>query len=126
MSSDWIPQRGEVVLVRFPFLLDSGSPEAKLRPAVIVSGPAIHDHTADVIVVAISSRPNSRPLLTDYELRLGTPVATAAGVHKTSWVKISNVANVPKSAVSRRLGQLPPSALRAIDSHLRMAFGLSS
>jgi mRNA-degrading endonuclease toxin of MazEF toxin-antitoxin module len=125
MSNSWIPQRGQVVLVRFPFLPAGGVPQAQVRPAVVVSGPAIHDHTADVLIVAISSRPISHALPTDYELVLGTPAATAAGLRQTSWVKVSNVAAVPKAAVIRRLGQLPPSAIQAIDERLRMAFDLS-
>ncbi|MDH7472810.1 MAG: type II toxin-antitoxin system PemK/MazF family toxin [Anaerolineae bacterium] len=121
----WQPRRGEVVLVRFPFLEIGGRVQTKPRPAVIVSGSAIHDYTADVLIVAISSRPASQPLPTDYEIRLGTPEATAAGLKKTSWVKVSNLAAVPRAAVGRRLGHLNPEGLKAVDDRLRMALGLS-
>ncbi|MFQ5340292.1 MAG: type II toxin-antitoxin system PemK/MazF family toxin [Anaerolineae bacterium] len=123
-TRSWSPQRGEVVLVRFPFLEAGGRVQAKPRPAVVVSGRAIHKRTADVLIVAISSRPASQPLPTDYQIRHGTPEAGATGLKKTSWVKVSNLATVPRSAVTRRLGHLTPEVLQAVDDRLRLALGL--
>jgi mRNA-degrading endonuclease toxin of MazEF toxin-antitoxin module len=123
-ARSWRPQRGEVVLVRFPFLEAGGRVQAKPRPAVVVSGQIIHERTADVLIVAISSRPTSQPLPTDYQIPHGTPEAKAAGLKKTSWVKVSNLATVPRAAVARRLGHLSPAGLQAVDDCLRLALGL--
>ncbi|HID87753.1 MAG TPA: type II toxin-antitoxin system PemK/MazF family toxin [Anaerolineae bacterium] len=120
----WHPQRGEVVLVRFPFLEIGGWVRVKPRPAVVVSGPVIHEQTADVLIAAISSRPTSRPLPTDYQIPYDTPEARAAGLKKTSWVKASNLATVPRAAVARRLGHLTAGGLRTVDDRLRLALGL--
>ena len=111
-------------LVRFPFLQTGGRVRAKPRPAVVISGQVIHDHTADVLIAAISSRPTSQPLPTDYPIRFGTPDFLAAGLRKTSWVKTSNLAAVPKSAVARRLGCLTPRGLQTVDNRLRLALEL--
>jgi mRNA-degrading endonuclease toxin of MazEF toxin-antitoxin module len=104
MSSHWQPQRGEVVLVNFPFVDTGGQAQAKLRPAVVVSGQVVHQTTADVLIAAISSRPASQSIPTDYEITIGTLEHKRAGLKKTSWVKASNLANIPRSAVTRRLG----------------------
>lgn len=125
MTARWQPQRGEVVLVKFPFLGLGTEVQAKLRPAVIVSSSVLHHASADVIIAAISSRPTSRPLPTDYEIPAGSPEHSAAGLKKTSWVKSASLANVPKSAVSRRLGKLTPSALAELDARLKLALGLA-
>lgn len=124
MIRSWQPQRGEVVLVRFPFLDAEGSPQARLRPAVILSGDAIHRHTADVLLAAISSRPTSAPLPTDYQIPAGTPEHEAAGLKVTSWIKLSNLANVPRSAIARRLGRLIAASLQQVDERLRLALEL--
>ena len=123
-AASWHPRRGEVVLVQFPFLESPGSAQAKLRPAVVISGDAIHRETADVLIAAISSRPGSVPLSTDYQIMLGTSESRLAGLVMTSWVKVSNLAAVPKAAVLRRLGRLTDEGLRAVDQRLRLALDL--
>lgn len=122
--TSWRPRRGDVVLVQFPFLENTGAAQAKLRPAVIVSGETIHQETADVLIAAISSRPMSSPLSTDYQIVLGTPESRSTGLLMNSWVKISNLAAVPKAAVLRRLGRLTPEGLHAVDQRLRLALDL--
>ena len=125
MSPHWQPQRGEVVLVHFPFIDTGDQARAKLRPAVVISGETIHQTTADVLIAAISSRPTSQPLPTNYEIAVGTPEHEIAGLKKTSWVKASNLANIPRSAVTRRLGQLAPAGLEELDKRLKLALELS-
>jgi len=125
MSPHWRPQRGEVVLVNFPFVDTGGQAQAKVRPAVVVSGQIVHRTTAEVLIAAVSSRPTSQPLPTDYEITVSTPEHKRAGLRKTSWVKASNLANIPRSAVTRRLGRLTPTGLKELDKCLKLALGLS-
>ncbi len=125
-SRPWHPHRGEVVLVQFPFLDTGGQAQVKPRPAVVISSQVIHQQTADVLIAAISSRPISQPLPTDYPITYGTPEAKSTGLKRTSWVKASNLATVPRAAVGRRLGRLTPQGLQAVDDRLRLALGLSS
>lgn len=40
------------------------------------------------------------------------------------WVKLSNLATVPKAAIARRLGDLPPTGLQEVDDRLRQALDL--
>ena len=120
----WNPQRGEVVLVSFPFIDVGGQAQAKPRPAVVVSGRLIHQTTADVLIAAISSRPASQPLPTDYQIVAGSLEAQLAGVRMTCWVKASNLAAVPTAAVTRRLGFLSPEGLRQVEQRLRLALEL--
>jgi len=125
MSSHWQLQRGEIVLVNFPFVDTGGQAQAKVRPAVVVSGQIVHQTTADVLIAAISSRPTSQPLPTDYEITIGTSEHKRAGLKKTSWVKASNLANIPRSAVTRRLGRLTLAGIKELDKRLELALDLS-
>lgn len=95
--------RGEVVLVSFPYLDTGGAPQTKARPALVLSDKIVHDHTADVIVAAISSRPASRPLPTDVQISAGSREHKAAGLNITSWIKVATLAAILRTAVSRRL-----------------------
>jgi len=116
-------QRGEIILVRFPFIGSHAALQAKVRPAVVVSGPLFHRHTADVIVAAISSRPASSPLPTDYEIHLDTPEASASGLKRDSWVKAGTLATIPRRAALRRLRRLTAAGLQAVDECIRRALG---
>ena len=91
MSSHWQPQRGEIVLVNFPFVDTGGQAQAKLRPAVVVSGQIVHQTTADVLIAAISSRPTSQPLPCLLYTSDAADEHKRAGLKKTSWVKASNL-----------------------------------
>lgn len=114
------------MLVSFPFLDTAGVPQAKPRPTVVISGRLIHDTTADILIAAMSSRPNSDPLPTDYQILYGTSEAQSAGVKVTSWVKASNLAAVPKAAVTRRLGRLASESMRQVERRLRLALELQN
>lgn len=125
MTRKWTPRRGDVVLLRFPFIDSAtGAVTTKMRPALVVSGSAIHRHTSDIIVLAISSRPASRPLPTDFEIRQHTPEFQRSGLRVTSWIKASNITFVPRSAVHRRVGHLPAQVLQLVEERLRLALEL--
>ncbi len=88
---------GDVVLVRFPFTDQSSS---KRRPAAVVSTSSIHDHTRDIIIVAITSR-------TDHPRPLDRPIENwkEAGLLRPSLLK-PVVATIESDLVARTLGRL--------------------
>lgn len=118
-------ERGDVVLVAFPYLEASGSLQSKVRPALVVSGPNLHAHTADVIVAAISSRPTSVPLPTDVHLIAHSPEHTAAGLKTTSWIKAATLATIPRAAIHRRMGKLSGATLSEVEKRLRASLELA-
>ncbi|MBI3762846.1 MAG: type II toxin-antitoxin system PemK/MazF family toxin, partial [Chloroflexi bacterium] len=91
----------------------------------VLSDKIVHDHAADVIVAAISSRPASRPLPTDVQISAGSREHKAAGLKVTSWIKVATLAAIPRTAVSRRLGRLDSDALDEVEKRLRLALGLA-
>ncbi len=86
---------GDVLLVRFPFT-DLAS--ARKRPALVLSPPEFARSHGDVVVLALTSRPQS-----DDSLRLTD--WKAAGLLKPSWLK-PLVGTLSGRLVVRRLGKL--------------------
>ncbi len=109
-------QRGDVVLVQFPF---SGLSGKKDRPAVVVSTDPYHDDWDELLVVAITSRPPKTVRTTDCALEDWK----TAGLHQPSWVR-SHMATVQRTLIIRKLGNLTDRDLKAVEECLRHSLGL--
>ena len=89
---------GDVVLVRFPFT-DLSS--AKKRPALVLSVPAFTARQGDVVVLAMTSQPQ-----TPAKLRLAH--WHMAGLPKPTWLR-PVIGTLATSLLLRRLGRLHAS-----------------
>jgi mRNA interferase MazF len=69
-------QRGDVVLVPFPF---TDLTRQKARPAVVISSERVNATSADVILVAISSKLPTTPNDSDLIIRHDSPRFQATG-----------------------------------------------
>mgnify|MGYP000458474047 FL=1 len=107
-------QRGDVVLIPFPFTDLSAK---RARPAVVVSVPEYEQNTGDVIVAQITSRHHSLP--TDYALQDWQ----SAGLLKPSIVRVK-LATINASLVQLRIGQLSNRDLEEVNKRLKLALGL--
>jgi len=109
-------QRGDVVLVPFPF---SDLSTTKVRPAVVVSSALYHDQESDLILAAITSKVAAAtgPLgyvLNDWQ---------AAGLRYPSALK-PVLFTLDPARVLYRVGTLTSSDLAEIDQRLRRALEL--
>ena len=108
-------EQGDVVLVRFVFINESG---AKRRPAVVVSTSEYHQGQQEVIVAAITSSVD-RLLVGDHlvsgwqDAGLLFP-SVATGIIRT----------IKQAMIERRLGTMPPADMQAIQEQLRHILGL--
>jgi mRNA interferase MazF len=109
-------QRGDVVLVSFPFSNASGQKE---RPAVVLSTDDYYEEWNEVIVVAITSRQPKTLRKTDCELKDWH----AAGLKQRSWVR-SHLATVHYQLIVRKIEALSQRDLQAVEQCLRVALGL--
>ncbi|MFA0750838.1 MAG: hypothetical protein SLRJCFUN_001241 [Candidatus Fervidibacter sp.] len=107
-------QRGDVVLIPFPFTDLSAK---RVRPAVVVSIPEYEQNTGDIIVAQVTSRQHSLP--TDYALQDWQ----FAGLLKPSVVRVK-LATINASLVQFRTGRLSDRDLEEVDKRLRLALGL--
>ena len=109
-------QRGDVVLVPFPF---SDLSAVKTRPAVVVSSPLYHEMEPDLLLAAITSNiaAATGPLdhvLTDWR---------QAGLRFPSAFK-PVLFTLDPIRVLYHIGALAPADLNAVDRRLRLVFGL--
>jgi len=112
------PNRGDVVLVPFPFTDLSA---VKRRPALVVSSDEYNRATGDVIIAQISSKLRSRPrpgdhLVGDWE---------AAGLLLPSLVR-ARITTLHTSIVIRVLGTMPEGEMTGAERGLRLALDLPS
>jgi len=108
--------RGDVVLVSFIFADETG---VKRRPAVIISSDAYHTGRNEAIIAAITSR-TDRILVGDHLI----DDWQGAGLLFPS-VATSIIRTIKQDMIAKRLGSLPTLDMKAIDSKLKLALGLS-
>ena len=121
---DRVPEirRGDVVLVPFPYVTDFK--KAKTRRAVFVQNDTGNRFGSTVIVALISSSVPEKRYPMHYPIPHPSAVAKAAGLQKTSVVKMETLITLPRRAILRRLGTLPREAIREADSALAFSLDL--
>ena len=114
--------RGDVVMVDFPFGEGSGS---KLRPAVVIQCDADNRRLGTIIVAMITKQTalvgrEPRHILID----VSTEAGKASGLWLQSVVNCSQLATIRSDRVVRRLGHLSDSLMEQLSSSLRDGLGL--
>ena len=109
-------QRGDVVLVPFPF---SDLSAAKVRPAVVISNDPYHSTEPDLILAALTSQVAAATGPFDYPLSDWQ----AAGLRFPSALKPVLVTLDPNRVV-HRVGALSTTDLAQVDERLRRALAL--
>jgi mRNA interferase MazF len=109
------PLRGCLYWVKIP-----GEPEAKLRPALVVSVDARNRLANDVLVVPAST--TLRPAPTHVRLKKG-----AGGVPRDSVLKCEQITTLPKHLLSEAAlgGQLSSALLEEVERGVLRAIGIA-
>ena len=115
--------RGDVVIVPFPFVTSEGTSQ-KARPALIISDHSIDRRFDDLIMVGITSRIVKDLKETEYMIVEGTEDFKYSGLIKTSVVRCEYIMTVPRRVVARRLGHLPDETMKKIDEKLKLSLGM--
>ena len=80
--------------------------------------------SANLIVVAISTRLPDEALPVQFVVMQDTRIARAAGLTRSSVVDCGVIATVAKSLVQRKIGSFPPEAMVRIDQCLKISLAL--
>jgi len=115
-------QRGDVVLVRFPF---SSGVVAKIRPALVVQNDRNNQRLINT-VLAMISRTTHRAAREPTQILLdpATPEGRQSGVAALSAVTCENLFTVEQQLIHRVIGHLPPALMTKIDDCLKASLGL--
>lgn len=122
MDAVAVIRRGDVVLVPFPYVTDFK--KAKTRPALVIQNDTGNRFSSTVIIALISSSMPEKRYPMHYPIPYPSAVAKAAGLQKSSLVKMETLITLPKRAILRRLGALPREAIREADSALAFSLDL--
>lgn len=115
-------RRGDVVLVRFPFV---AGPGVKYRPSIVVQNDGGNQRLHTTIVAAISSNvqlagQSATQLLIDPTSSDGR----SSGLLHASVVKCETLYSVAKSEIRRVIGSLPPALMQHLDQCLKASLGI--
>jgi mRNA interferase MazF len=114
-------QRGDVVLVDYPYSDRTGS---KLRPCLVVQNDGDNQRLDDTIIALITTRTRYAGLPTEVLIDLATPEGQQSGLLYTSVVQATNLLTIDQQFVRRRLGDLPVPLMQQVDQALKAALEL--
>lgn len=117
-----IYNRGDIVIVAFPFVLTGGRNAKKARPALVISDMALDRRYDDLILASITSRIPHNLKETEMLIK-ATP---KNGLAKNSTVRLEFLMTIPAELVSRKIGILTPEQMARIDVKLTRSLGLST
>jgi mRNA interferase MazF len=109
-------ERGNIILVPFPF---SDQTTTKKRPSVVISSDTYNGISADVIIMAITSR-------TEQAFNIGECFIEnwqSAGLLRPSTMKPA-ISTLEKLLILKKLGRLSPRDLTSMDEVLRKLINL--
>jgi mRNA-degrading endonuclease toxin of MazEF toxin-antitoxin module len=116
-------KKGDVVVVKFPFVLKEGSGVIqKGRPAIVISDDKIKRRYKDVVLAAITSQIPRDIMELEIVLEPGRP----NGLVKRSLLRLDFIMTVPEELISRKIGILPRSVVKESGRRLKRLLGFDS
>jgi len=110
------PRRGDVWLVNFH--PGRGSEQKGVRPALVVQNDVGNQYAATTIVAAITATIKPYPVTVVIRAR-------TCGLPHDSMVNLAQVLTIDKGRLIRKLGELAPEQLVAVDLALRISLDLT-
>ena len=115
-------QRGDIVLVDFPYSDRTGS---KVRPALVVQSDSLNQQLADTIIALVSgSKSRFVGAASQLVVDISTPDGIRTGLRHASVIQCENLITLDQSLILRTIGRLSSAMIRQIDSCLKAALGL--
>ena len=106
-----MPKQGDIVLIPIPFTDLSST---KQRPVIVVSNDAYNRHSADVVVVAMTSNPTPGPytfVLTSANLERGR-------LNRPGQVRVDKVYALSQALIVKTFGRVDAATLNRIHEQL--------
>jgi mRNA interferase MazF len=114
-------QRGDVVLVHFPFAAGTGG---KLRPALIVQSDRNNRRLVNVILAPITTNIARVHEPTRLLIEVSSPVGQQSGLLFDSSVTCENITTLEATLIQRTIGSLPAATMLQVNDCLRAALDL--
>ena len=114
-------QRGDIVLVDFPY---AGGGGAKVRPALVIQNDRDNQRLTNTIIVQITSLTRRVLEPTQLLVELVSPEGQQSGLQQDSVVNCVNLLTLDKGKVLRKLGTLPDATMQRVNECLKAALEL--
>ena len=114
-------QRGDVVLVDYPYATGGGT---KVRPVLVIQNDRDNQRLLNTIVVQITSVTRRAVEPTQLLIEVDTLGGRQSGLRQDSVVNCVNLLTLDKSRVLRKLGSLPDAIMQKINHCLKAALEL--
>ncbi len=114
-------KKGDIVVVKFPFLVKGKGEVQKGRPALVICDDKVEKRYKDVILAAITSHVPEN--IMEMELIL-EPLETT-GLVKKSLLRLDFLMTIPEELISRKIGRLSESLMIEAEQKLRKLFGIN-
>ena len=115
-------QRGDVVMVRFPF---ADGVTTKVRPGVIIQNDRNNQRFENVILAQVTSRLGPPSESTRFVIDPKTPDGGPSGLTLMSAVSCENLATVQKSRIVKVVGHLSDIHKKCLDACLKASLDLT-
>ena len=118
-------ERGQVVLVDYPFVTAAGV-QQKVRPALVISDHiAWRRFPADLVLAAITSQHAAEPTPNEFRVEASDPAFSMTGLKVASLVRLDFLMTVPGSLVLKAIGKLSNEHMKRVDECLKRSLGLT-
>ena len=115
-------QRGEIVLIDFPYSNHTGS---KMRPALVVQSDVWNQRLNTTMLAGITSNLHRRVgAPTQYFIDIETIDGQQSGLHFNSVVRCDKLITSNQSRIQGSIGSLSDSAMLQIDACLKASLGI--
>src|SRR5712691_7212213 len=114
-------QRGDVVLVDYPYAAGGGT---KVRPLLVIQNDRDNQRLLNTIVAQITSVTRRALEPTQLLIEIATPEGQQSGLRQDSVVNCVNLLTLDRGMVLRKLGSLPEALMQKINTCLKTALEL--
>jgi mRNA-degrading endonuclease toxin of MazEF toxin-antitoxin module len=113
-------KKGDIVVVKFPFVLKDGSEIQKGRPALVISDDKVKRRYDDLILAAITSRVPDDVM----DLEMVAEPTRGSGLLKKSLIRLDFIMTIPENLISRKIGKMPDDIVRQAESRIKKSLGI--
>ena len=107
-----MPEQGDIVLIPIPFTDLSSQ---KRRPVIVISNNDYNRKTEDVVVVAMTSNPES----TDYSFSISSSDLINGKLNRPSKVRVDKLYTMSQSIIVKTFGRVDVRILQGVRSTLQ-------
>jgi mRNA-degrading endonuclease toxin of MazEF toxin-antitoxin module len=115
-------KKGDIVVVKFPFILKEIGEIQKGRPALVVSDEKLERRYRDIILAAITSHIPENIMEIEFILE----PTEATGLLRKSLLRLDFLMTIPEELISRKIGRLSENLITEVEHRLKRLFGINA